>query len=100
MNSKGYDSHFNDALYDPKDIITEWKIEEDTIESWVNLKDAHYIFVPVVDKKISRSFFYCTKCKRWFTIHNSIRNICRHPSIHNSNIIDIHTRLKKRALIK
>ncbi len=61
MNSKGYDSHFNDAFYDPKDIITDWKIEEDTIESWVNLKDAHNIFVPVVDKKISRSFFYCTK---------------------------------------
>lgn len=60
MNSKGYDSHFNDAFYDPKDIITDWKIEEDTIESWVNLKDAHNIFVLAVEKK-SQDYFYCPK---------------------------------------
>ena len=43
------------------------------------------IFVPVIDDKISHIYYYCSNCKRWFSINGSVKNIKRHVRTHIKN---------------
>ncbi|KAK8894101.1 hypothetical protein M9Y10_022533 [Tritrichomonas musculus] len=94
MKTNGYESHFQNAFYDLKEIIDEWKIDETAVQSWVNLKGANMIFVPKLNGGISKSTFFCTLCRKWLSIKGSVRNICRHANIHNPDIMNSHKKTK------
>ena len=57
-----YANNFIQSNFDPSDLITEWKIEKESIQFWVNLKETPMIFVPVVEEKISHINYYCSNC--------------------------------------
>ena len=61
--------NFIQSNFDPSDLITEWKIEKESIQFWVNLKEAPMIVVPVVEEKISHINYFCSNCKKWFSIN-------------------------------
>ena len=86
MSQSKYDKNFLKAILDPRDIIPIWTINPDAVELWMNLKDASMIFVPCIDEHISRETFFCSICKKWFTIHNSVKNIKRHALIHSGTL--------------
>lgn len=94
MKTKGYESHFQNAFYDLKEIIDEWKVDETAVQSWMNLKGANMIFVPKLNGGISKSTFFCTLCRKWLSINGSVRNICRHANIHIPDIMNSHKKTK------
>lgn len=87
MNQKKYDSNFSNSYFDPSGMINDWAVDQKTITSWVNLNGANMIFVPVIDNDISHNHFFCSQCKKWFTIHNSTKNIKRHAKIHIPELV-------------
>lgn len=83
-----YSDHFEYSTYDPRDTITEWSIKPDNIDSWMTVKDVNFIFVPVIQNKISKLDFYCTIYKCWLKIINSFRNIKRHICVYKPEYND------------
>lgn len=77
-----YESHFVKANFNIEDFIQEWPNELQKND----FRDANMIFVPcnIVNGKevISRKNYYCSVCKKWLKICDSIKQIKNHASIH------------------
>lgn len=95
MKQAKYDSNFIVAFLDPSDMIQHWVIDKNSIQSWLNLKDAPMIFVPKINDHASHEKFFCSICKKWLSITNSVKNIKRHVIIHDKNFNYTPNRLKK-----
>lgn len=90
--SKSYSSNFDDSNFDIVPFIEVWPIGfgQNKITKWMNLKHASMILVPVIKdtsneenkEKISKEYFYCSKCKKWIKTFESVKNIKRHAAIH------------------
>lgn len=109
-----YESHFTDSFINIKDFIDAWTddIKKDDVIKFVNYIDANMLFIPVTKEdgktKISRKVYYCSECKKWLKICDSIKNIKQHASLHVSTIFkketqgktDISTDKQKKVFIK
>lgn len=98
MKQNKYDSNFIVAFLDPSDMINNWVIDKNLIQSWLNLKDAPMIFVPKINDHASHEKFFCTICKKWLSITNSVKNIKRHVKTHDKNFNYIPSKIKKNEL--
>lgn len=79
-------------------MINNWVIDKNLIQSWLNLKDAPMIFVPKINDHASHEKFFCTICKKWLSITNSVKNIKRHVKTHDKNFNYIPSKIKKNEL--
>lgn len=92
-----YDSHFVDSFFNIIDYIDTWpnNLQKEDISKFVNFVDANMLFIPVFKKegkeKISRKIYYCSICKKWLKISDSIKHIKQHAAIHVPNIFTKET---------
>ncbi|KAK8835293.1 hypothetical protein M9Y10_017582 [Tritrichomonas musculus] len=85
---QSYESHFTESYLNIQDYIQKWPdtIDENDIVKFVNYENANMIFVPVINSNgkeiISKKDFYCSLCKKWLKISESVKQIKLHASIH------------------
>lgn len=96
-----YQSHFVDAYFIIKDYIDVWPddLNSEEVIKFTNFDNATMLFIPVNNENgkdvISRQHFYCSICKKWLKICESIKQLKMHASIHVPEIFKEEMEKKK-----
>ena len=95
--SQRFEKHFTECYLDVKSLIKDWPtdLNKDDVIKFVSYNDANMIFVPIImfneQEVISRNYYYCSICKKWNKISDSIKNIKRHAFIHLPELFQKNT---------